>query len=87
MSLADRLAAARRQKVSTETVDADDSSGWKVCEQAQQFGPVRRSQATGAPDAARQPRPKLYDSRLTQTELEQKVRQTLQEVLAKKTRR
>ena len=44
--------------------------------------PVRRPQAPGPPALLDTLGPKLYDARLTQTDMEQKVRQTLQEVLS-----
>ena len=88
MSLADRLAAARRDRtatVETPTVSAGATAG------ASTAGKARRS-VTIDPfaDLKREVHqsllatlgPELYDARLTQSELERKVRQTLQEVMA-----
>ena len=83
MSLADRLAAAQRER---GVVNAG-TSGEALA------GPTTRSRRASDPLAALKRTvhqtlldnlgPKLYDSRLTQADLEQRVRQTLQEVLAK----
>ena len=88
MSLADRLDAARRDR--TATVDVRSSSAGATAG-AGTAGKSRRA-ATIDPFAALKREvhkslldtlgPKLYDARLTQSELEQKVRQTLQEVMA-----
>ncbi|MGH8969503.1 MAG: CpaF family protein [Actinomycetes bacterium] len=82
MSLADRLAAAKRDR----GVIPPESNGEAIA-----GAPVRtRRHADPFLDLKRAVHqtlldnlgPKLYDSRLTQSELEQKVRLTLQEVLA-----
>ena len=82
MSLADRLAEARRQKAPTEPAEARRHSYRQAA--------VKRKSSDPFADLKRQVHqalldnlgPKLYDSRQTQSELEQKVRQTLQEVLS-----
>ncbi len=87
MSLADRLAQARRERI--PAIEQTSVSGRPA-----PAGPVGRNRRTAAADPFAELKrrvhqslldtlgPKLYDARLTQTELEQKVRQTLQEVLA-----
>jgi len=82
MSLADRLAEARRQKAPAAPADADDTltgrpSGRR--KSSDPFGDLKRQVHQSLLDNLG---PKLYDSRQTQSELEQKVRQTLQEVLS-----
>jgi pilus assembly protein CpaF len=82
MSLADRLAEARRQKAPTEPVEADDTLSGKPSgkrKTADPFADLKRQVHQALLDNLG---PKLYDSRQTQSELEQKVRQTLQEVLS-----
>ncbi|MFZ0324283.1 MAG: CpaF family protein [Actinomycetes bacterium] len=82
MSLADRLAQARRQQAVPLEDRADDSlSGGpvKTRRNADPFADVKRQVHQALLDNLG---PQLYDSRMTQTELEQKVRQALQEVLA-----
>jgi pilus assembly protein CpaF len=81
MSLADRLANAKRQK-----------SDLTLVEDALEARPAARPRSSADPfaDVKRQVHqalletlgPKLYDARMTQSELEGKVRATLQEVLA-----
>src|SRR4051812_13263448 len=89
MSLADRLAQARRDR----TPVIEDRSEVSVGRTSAAGIPIRarRHGATDPfADLKRQVHqslldtlgPKLYDARLTQTEMEQKVRQTLQEVLS-----
>ena len=82
MSLADRLAQARRQQAVPIEDRGDDSlSGAqpKSRRSADPFAEVKRQVHQTLLDNLG---PQLYDSRMTQTELEQKVRQTLQEVLS-----
>jgi pilus assembly protein CpaF len=82
MSLADRLAEARRQKAPTEPVEADDTLTGKQSAKRKStdpFADLKRQVHQALLDNLG---PKLYDSRQTQSELEQKVRQTLQEVLS-----
>lgn len=83
MSLADRLAEARRQKAPTEPRESEESlSGISTAKRrnADPFADVKRQVHQALLDNLG---PKLYDSTQTQGELEQKVRQTLQEVLTK----
>ncbi len=82
MSLADRLAEARRQKAPTARVEADDTLTGKPAAKrktSDPFADLKRQVHQALLDNLG---PKLYDSRQTQSELEQKVRQTLQEVLS-----
>jgi pilus assembly protein CpaF len=84
MSLADRLAAAKRERgvVPAEAAlgDGDFSpAAPRIRRAADPFAELKRTVHQALLDNLG---PKLYDSRLTQSELEQKVRQTLQEVLA-----
>ena len=82
MSLAERIAAAKRDRGVTEAESNGEALG----------SPTPRTRRVGDPfaDLKRAVHqtlldslgPKLYDSRLTQSDLEQKVRSTLQEVLA-----
>ncbi len=87
MSLADRLAQARRDRtpVIEERATAQQrttASGIPVRARrhgaVDPFGDLKRQVHQSLLDTLG---PKLYDARLTQTEMEQKVRQTLQEVL------
>jgi pilus assembly protein CpaF len=87
MSLADRLAQARRDRtpVIEERATAQQRttvSGIPVRARrhgaVDPFGDLKRQVHQSLLDTLG---PKLYDARLTQTEMEQKVRQTLQEVL------
>jgi pilus assembly protein CpaF len=83
MSLADRLAAARRER--DDTVLRDDAFSEAAAEISRQrrtndpFGELKRQVHQSLLETLG---PKLYDSRMTQGELEAKVRTTLQEVLA-----
>jgi pilus assembly protein CpaF len=82
MSLADRLAEARRQKAPTEPLEAEDSLSDRHASKRKStdpFADLKRQVHQALLDNLG---PKLYDSRQTQSELEQKVRQTLQEVLS-----
>ena len=82
MSLADRLAEARRQKAPTPPVDAEDTLAGRPStkrKSSDPFSDLKRQVHQALLDNLG---PKLYDSRQTQSELEQKVRQTLQEVLS-----
>src|SRR5690242_6092878 len=85
MSLADRLAAAKRERgvVTQENGTAGDGSFVAAAPRARRsvdpFSDLKRTVHQTLLDNLG---PKLYDSRLTQSELEQKVRQTLQEVLS-----
>jgi pilus assembly protein CpaF len=82
MSLADRLAAAQRERgavASEPTVDGFSRATPRHRRATDPFAEVKRAVHQTLLDNLG---PKLYDSRLTQTDLEHKVRQTLQEVLA-----
>ena len=88
MTLADRLAQARRERTplieqssggATITAAGSPSSRNRRTGPMDPFGDLKRQVHQSLLDALG---PKLYDARLTQAELEQKVRQTLQEVLA-----
>jgi pilus assembly protein CpaF len=88
MTLADRLAQARRERTpvieqasggARITAAGAPSSRNRRSGPVDPFGDLKRQVHQSLLDTLG---PKLYDARLTQTELEQKVRQTLQEVLA-----
>jgi len=82
MSLAERLAAAKRERgVVPAEPTANNFTGAvpRARRSADPFAELKRTVHQTLLDNLG---PKLYDSRLTQSELEQKVRQTLQEVLA-----
>ena len=81
MSLADRLAEARRQKAPTGPADTEDTLTGRPSSRksSDPFADLKRQVHQALLDSLG---PKLYDSRQTQSELEQKVRQTLQEVLS-----
>ncbi len=84
MSLADRLAAAQRERgTGNDDSGSRDGSFVAAAPRARRnvdpFGALKRTVHQTLLDSLG---PKLYDSRLTQSELEHKVRQTLQEVLA-----
>jgi hypothetical protein len=83
MSLADRLAAAKRERGVVPTQSTEDGGFSPAAPRARRntdpFAELKRTVHQTLLDNLG---PKLYDSRLTQSELEQKVRQTLQEVLA-----
>src|SRR3954463_865285 len=87
MSLADRLAQARRDRTPVlqdpSTADRSNVPGMPVRTRRQgnvdPFAELKRQVHQSLLDTLG---PKLYDARLTQSEMEQKVRQTLQEVLS-----
>ncbi len=84
MSLADRLAAAKRERgVVPPDNGAGDGAFVSAAPRARRsidpFSDLKRTVHQTLLDSLG---PKLYDSRLTQTDLEQRVRQTLQEVLS-----
>ena len=83
MSLAERLAAAKRERGSTPAPEqnGDDftSAAPRQRKPSDPFADLKRTVHQALLDNLG---PKLYDSRLTQSELEQKVRQALHEVLA-----
>ena len=85
MTLADRLAKAKRERVDVSPVVAGTAVGdvrtLKVTRRtADPFAELKRAVHQSLLDALG---PKLYDAQMTETELETKVRATLQEVLAK----
>jgi pilus assembly protein CpaF len=88
MSLADRLAQARRDR--TPVIEERPSGQRRTTAAGIPIRTRRHGPADPFADLKRQVHqslldtlgPKLYDARLTQTDMEQKVRQTLQEVLA-----
>jgi len=82
MSLADRLAQARRRHAATPEdrgQDALDTNPARSRRPADPFAEVKREVHQALLDNLG---PQLYDSRMTQSELEHRVRQTLQEVLS-----
>ncbi len=81
MSLADRLAAARRERTVDGTVDSGDA-GPAPRNRRGPEDPFAELKRTVHQELLESLGPKLYDSRLTQSELEQRVRLTLQEVLS-----
>jgi pilus assembly protein CpaF len=84
VSLADRLAAAQRERGVTGPEGGGAADGFTAAaprarRSVDPFGELKRAVHQTLLDNLG---PKLYDSRLTQAELEQRVRQTLQEVIA-----
>lgn len=82
MTLADRLAAARQTRTSGDTASpavVPPSTGQRTRRTADPYVDVKRTVHQQLLETLG---PKLYDSQMTESELEQKVRQTLQEVLA-----
>ncbi len=84
MSLADRLAHAKRERGSTpSTVEPEKPSGNGQRQRTQvvtdPFGDVKRTVHASLVETLG---PKLYDARMTQGELEQQVRSALQSVIA-----
>ena len=79
MSLADRLAQAQMLRHETETLEAPRTPRQRAGRNADPFQKVKRDVHQALLETLG---PKLYDARMTQTELEGQVRQTLQEVLA-----
>ncbi len=90
MSLADRLAQARRDRTPVIEERAAGAAAAAPAPPASRSAPAGTGLADPFADLKRQVHqalldtlgPKLYDARLTQSEMEQKVRQTLQEVLS-----
>src|SRR3954452_15771682 len=88
MSLADRLAQARRDR--TPVIEERSSGQQRTTAAGIPIRTRRHGNSDPFADLKRQVHqalldtlaPNLYDARLTQTDMEQKVRQTLQEVLA-----
>jgi pilus assembly protein CpaF len=83
VSLADRLAQIRQDQASVNAPSAESTAFHRVVKrrraQADPFEELKRKVHQALLDSLG---PKLYDARLTQSELEQKVRASLQEVLA-----
>ncbi|MDQ6686893.1 MAG: CpaF family protein [Actinomycetota bacterium] len=82
MTLADRLAAARQTRTNGEAASpavALPATGHRMRRTADPYVDVKRTVHQQLLETLG---PKLYDSQMTESELEQKVRQTLQEVLA-----
>jgi len=83
MSLADRLAQARRTRAGVDEQQPDPDTFHERHHRPRQADPFADLKRTVHQALLENLGPKLYDSRLTQPELEQRVRLTLQEVLAK----
>jgi pilus assembly protein CpaF len=83
MSLADRLAAARRERDDTVIrEDAFSDAAAEISRQRRNNDPFAELKRQVHQSLLETLGPKLYDARMTQAELEAKVRTTLQEVLA-----
>jgi pilus assembly protein CpaF len=83
MSLADRLAAARRERDDTVIrEDAFSEAAAEITRQRRSNDPFAELKRQVHQSLLETLGPKLYDARMTQGELEAKVRTTLQEVLA-----
>lgn len=82
MTLSDRIAAAKRARteVPEETSATLDAVTTRPRRSTDPFADLKRAVHANLLETLG---PKLYDSRMTQSELETKVRQTLQEVLAR----
>ena len=79
MSLADRLAQVRRERDAAEAAPVPVGAKPKTKVPSDPFADLKRKVHQQLVDTLG---PKLYDSRMTETELEQRVRRSLQEVLA-----
>ena len=82
MSLSDRLAEARRARGVDASVDQQSDALVNRAKHRRLVDPFAELKQTVHQTLLENLGPQLYDSRLTQSELEQKVRLTLQEVLA-----
>jgi pilus assembly protein CpaF len=83
MSLADRLAAARRDRADISELDGLESDALATTTRASRhIDPFSHVKQAVHQQLLETLGPKLYDARMTQTDLEAKVRATLQEVLA-----
>src|SRR5215203_5097139 len=83
MSLADRLAAARRERVdATELEPAETDALAHQRKTSRHVDPFSHVKQVVHQQLLETLGPKLYDARMTQSDLEAKVRATLQEVLA-----
>ncbi|MDP9443234.1 MAG: CpaF family protein [Actinomycetota bacterium] len=90
MSLSERLAAAKRDRVALVATDDTDASSQASNGQRQRgkvltdpFGDVKRTVHGSLVETLG---PKLYDAKMTQSELEQQVRASLQKVIASEDR-
>src|SRR4051794_22688796 len=81
MTLADRLAQAKKTRAEVEEPTADDSIGTTTARKRRSLDPFADLKRTIHQSLLESLGPKLYDAHMTQTELEGKVRRTLQEVL------
>jgi pilus assembly protein CpaF len=82
MTISDRIAAAKRARIVSDESDADEvlqSATPRHRRQADPFADLKRAVHQRLLDTLG---PKLYDTQLSQSELESRVRQTLQEALA-----
>src|SRR4051794_7346744 len=83
MSLADRLAAARRERVdATDIEDMPIDALDQVTKARKVADPFARVKQVVHAQLLETLGPKLYDARMTQSDLEAKVRATLHEVLS-----
>jgi pilus assembly protein CpaF len=83
MSLADRIAAARRDRVdATELEPVGNDALATTARVSRHIDPFTHVKQVVHQQLLETLGPKLYDARMTQTDLEAKVRATLQEVLA-----
>jgi pilus assembly protein CpaF len=78
MSLAERLAEAETRRLDADAIDVPHARG-RAGRTADPFDKVKRDVHQALLETLG---PKLYDARMTHTELQAQVRQTLQEVLA-----
>src|SRR3954447_10207420 len=83
MTLADRLAQAKKTRAEVAAPANDDSIGTTTARKRRSLDPFADLKRTIHQSLLESLGPKLYDAHMTQTELEGKVRRTLQEVLQK----
>jgi len=83
MSLADRIAAAQRDRGVTATAPSGEGFAGPAARARRATDPFADLKRAVHQTLLDNLGPKLYDSRMTQSDLELKVRQTLQEVLSK----
>src|SRR3954464_5929798 len=83
MSLADRIAAARRDRVDATDLEPVGNDALATTNRvSRHIDPFTHVKQVVHQQLLETLGPKLYDARMTQTDLEAKVRATLQEVLA-----
>src|SRR5437868_1810332 len=82
MTITDRIAAAKRARTSTEDGEGDESLSLSQVRRRRSSDPFADLKRTVHQRLLDTLGPKLYDAHMTQSELETKVRQTLQETLA-----